>query len=76
MASSGMSHAEIQALLDGSSGKPPSGVTLSFGNAPYFNEINIIVISISLLLGGLAVSIRMYTKIFLTRSTTYEDCEC
>ena len=76
MASSEKSYAAIQALLDGPSLKPPSGVTPSFDNAPNLNEITIIVISMGLLLGGLAVSIRMYTKIFLTRSTSYDDCEC
>ncbi|KAL8784312.1 MAG: hypothetical protein Q9195_009091 [Heterodermia aff. obscurata] len=63
----------ILALLNGPAGAPPAGVRPNLDNPPNLNTASIAAIAVCEAFSALAVMIRLYTKLFLIRSTTYED---
>ena len=67
--------ARIQMLLNGPAGKPPEGVTPNFADQANLETTTIDILTVGMALTTLAVAIRMYTKSFLIRSLTYEDCK-
>lgn len=67
--------AGMQALLNGPAGKPPVGVMPNLDNPPTLNGIIIATSTTCIVITTMAVLIRMYTNLFLIRSTAYEDCE-
>ena len=62
------------ALLKGPAAKPPVGVTPDLLNPSNNNTLIIATVTLCLVFAALAFLIRMYTKLFLIRSTEYEDC--
>lgn len=69
------SQAAIEALKNGPAGMPPPGVTPAFVNPPNINSLVIMTMALCNALVAVAVIIRVYTKLFLIRSTAAEDCE-
>ena len=67
---------QFKKLLDGPAVGPPAGVTPSLDNPPNLDTISHLTYSLCVSSASLVVAIRMYTKHFLIRSITYEDCEC
>lgn len=65
---------QLQALLNGPAGTPPAGVVPNFDNPPNLNAFLIVTLTLALTFGTLAILMRMYTKLFIVRSTAYEDC--
>ena len=68
------SQAAVQALLNGPAAPPPVGVTPNFENPPNLTRIAFPLLTIFSIISTLAVLVRTYTKLYLIRSTAYEDC--
>ena len=66
---------QLQILLNGPAGTPPVGLTPNFNNPPNLDTYVILTICICITLATVTVLLRMYTKIFITRSLAYEDCK-
>ncbi len=66
---------QLQALLDGPAGKPPAGVVTDFQDSANLNTAVILSATFCIMIPALAVLMRMYTKVYLFKSTTYEDCK-
>lgn len=69
------SEAKIQALLNAPAGKPPAGVLPNFHDPSNMNGTIIFTVTFCMTIATLAVTMRMYAKLFLVRSMAYEDCE-
>jgi len=65
---------KILALLNGPAGIRPSGVAPNLDNPPNANAFIIPTITVCIVASTLAVTIRLYAKLFLIRSMAYEDC--
>lgn len=65
---------QLQALLDGPAGKPPAGITPNLQHPANLNTAVVLAMTFCIMIPALAVLMRMYTKIYLIKSTTYEDC--
>ncbi|KAK0511236.1 hypothetical protein JMJ35_005809 [Cladonia borealis] len=69
-----LSAEQLQKLLDGPAGTPPVGVIPNFDHPPNLNtRYLILTISACMTFATVAVLLRMYTKIFITRSLANED---
>lgn len=66
---------QLQALLDGPAGKLPAGVIPDFLHPANHNTSVILDMTFCITIPALAVLMRMYTRIYLIKSTTYEDCK-
>ena len=66
---------QLQKLLNGPAGTPPVGVMPNLNDPPNLDTYVILTISICMTLATIAVLLRMYTKILITRSLAYEDCK-
>ncbi|CAD6580725.1 MAG: hypothetical protein ASARMPREDX12_000255 [Alectoria sarmentosa] len=64
---------QLQALLNGPAGTPPTGVVPRTQNPPNLNAFLILTLTLVLTFGTLAVFMRMYTKLFIIRSVACED---
>lgn len=67
--------AKLKQLLSGPAGKPPLGTVPNFHDPPNLDAVFIATTAVCGSITALAVLIRMYTKLFLIRSTVFEDCE-
>lgn len=71
----GLSPAEIEEALRTRPGiEPPDGQVSLFDDPPTRNEIVIVVMTIGVLLAAVAVSLRLYSKIRVTKAFRLEDC--
>ena len=70
-----LSPEQLQQLLDGPAGTPPVGVIPNFDNPSNLDTYLILTISACMTFATVAVLLRMYTKIFITRSLANEDCK-
>ena len=70
-----LSPEELQQLLDGPAGTPPVGVIPNFDDPPNLDTYVILTITACTTFATVAVLLRMYTKIFITRSLANEDCK-
>ncbi len=70
-----LSPEQLQQLLDGPAGTPPDGVIPNLNNPSNLDTYVILTISVCMTLATVAVLLRMYTKILITRSLAYEDCK-
>ena len=66
---------DFQALLEGPAGLPPKGTTPDFANPPNLEAIFDSTLALCLIAATIVVLIRLYTKVFVLRSTACEDCE-
>lgn len=66
---------QLQTLLSGPAGKPPAGIVTNFEDPPNLSTFLIVTVVLTEAAGSLAVLLRMYTKLFITRSIAYEDCK-
>ena len=66
---------QLQELLNGPAGSPPVGVIPNLNDPPDLDTYVILTISVCMTLATVAVLLRMYTKISITRSLAYEDCK-
>ena len=67
--------ADIQSLLEGPAGKPPLGVLPNLQNPPYTDATGLFLLMLCIAISTISVFIRFYTKLFLIKSTAYEDCK-
>ena len=65
---------QLQTLLNGPAGSPPTGVVPNFHNPPNINAFLPLTLTLALTFGTSAICMRMYTKLFIIRSIDYEDC--
>ena len=72
---SDQAHAALQKLLQGPAGPPPAGVVSNFDNPQNHHNILYVTAALTLSFATCAVSIRIFTKLFLLRSMGYEDCK-
>ena len=70
-----MGKADFQALLEGPAGLPPKGTTPNFANPPNLEAIFDATLALCLIAAAFVVFIRLYTKVFVIRSTACEDCK-
>jgi hypothetical protein len=66
---------QLQTLLNGPAAMPSAGVLPNFVDPPNLNAVIIPILTLCLFLATLAVLARVYTKMFIIRSTAYEDCK-
>ena len=66
---------QLQKLLNGPAGTPPVGVIPDLNDPPNLDTYVILTISTCMTLATVAVLLRMYTKILITRTLAYEDCK-
>ena len=69
------SQAAIEAIVNAPFMSPPPGVMPTFINPPNINHLVIVTMVLCNTFAAFAVIIRIYTKLFLTRSTAAEDCK-
>ena len=74
-ASPSMSPEQLQRLLSGPAGTPPVGVIPNFNDPANLDTYVILTITVCMTLATVVVLLRMYTKIFITRSLANEDCK-
>ena len=67
---------QLQAMLDGPAGVPPSGVLPDFENPANLDAFLVLTLTFALSFGTLCVVVRTYTKLFIMRFFKYEDCMC
>ncbi|KAL9131152.1 MAG: hypothetical protein Q9217_000853 [Psora testacea] len=65
--------AHIKALLDGPAHHPPPGVVSNFENPWNLHPTIILILTLCMIITTISVLIRAYTKLFLFKSTAYED---
>lgn len=73
--STSLSPEQLQRLLSGPAGTAPTGVIPNFDDPANLNVYVILTITICITLATVVVLLRMYTKIFITRSLANEDCK-
>ena len=61
-------------LLEGPAMSPPAGVLPNFRNPPNLDLYVTLTIALCVAFGTLAVLLRMYTKVFISRMLAWEDC--
>ena len=66
--------AKMQALLNGPAGVPPLGTVPNFENPANLEYITNPVLVLCLTVATIAVILRTYTRFFLIRSASLEDC--
>lgn len=66
--------AKMEAILNGPAGTPPPGILPNFDDPSNQDIWVILTLTLAVTFATLAVWIRMYTKKFIIRSLTYEDC--
>ena len=72
---SAMAKVDFQALLEGPAGIPPKGTRPEFANPSNLQAIFDSTLALCLIAATIVVFIRLYTKVFVIRSTTCEDCK-
>lgn len=68
-----LSPEQLQKLLNGPAGTPPVGMIPNFDDPPNLDTYVILTISACMTFATVAVLLRMYTKVFITRSLENED---
>ena len=53
---------------------PPAGVLPNFRDPPNLDLYDTLTIALCVAFGTLAVILRMYTKVFISRVLAWEDC--
>ena len=66
---------QIEKLLNGPSLAPPRGVVPNFVDPDNFHVWFIVTAVVCLTFSTLALAMRIYTKMFITRRTEWEDCK-
>ena len=66
---------QLQELLNGPAGTPPVGVIPNLDDPPNLDTYVILTITVCMTFATVAVLLRIYTKILITRSLAYEDCK-
>lgn len=66
---------QLQQLLDGPCALPPPGVESNFANPSNLRHLFVITAVLCLFFSTLALSMRMYAKIYIIRKTEWSDCE-
>ena len=67
---------ELQALLNGPAGAPPSGTVPDFVNPSSLLYGVIVTLILTLSVSTIALATRIYTKLRLIKSLDIEDCKC
>ncbi len=62
-------------LLNGPAMSPPPGVIPNFVDPPNLNSYWVLSLTLSLTFSTLFVLMRMYTRLFISRVTSWDDCE-
>lgn len=70
-----MNQSQLDALLDGPALAPPPGVVPNLTNPPESVVASYMVTSLTIAIATLAVLVRMYTRIFITKQVGFADCE-
>lgn len=65
----------VQKLLNGPAMAAPAGTHYNFVNPENLNDWFILTIVLCLVVSTLAVSARVYTKIWIIKKIGWEDCE-
>ena len=73
--STSLSPEQLQSLLNGPAGTPPVGVIPNFNDPANLDAYVILTISVCMFLATVVVLLRMYTKLYITRSLAKEDCK-
>ena len=66
--------ADLQPLLNGPAHPPPPGVQSNFVDPPTLDGVILANKIICMVVGGVAVLIRLYTRVMLIKSINLEDC--
>lgn len=66
---------QLKTFLSGPAGAPPAGIATNFEDPPNLSVFVILTVVLAEAAGSLAVLLRIYTKLFIIRSTAYEDCK-
>ena len=66
---------QFQTLQNGPAGPPPPGVAPNLHDPANLDGLVILTLILCLTFATLAISMRMFTKLFLIRSFDYEDCK-
>ncbi|KAG6993742.1 hypothetical protein G7Y79_00051g086620 [Physcia stellaris] len=64
---------QLETFLSGPAGAPPAGIATNFEDPPNLSIFVILTVALAEAAGSLAVLLRIYTKLFIIRSTAYED---
>ena len=75
MATTSLTLAQEQALLDGPAGTPPPGVRPNFEDPVSIYPQIIMALVITLALSTFALTIRAYTKLRIIKAWHLEDCK-
>lgn len=63
-----------EALLQSPAAQPPSGVTADFNNPPNHRTESIAILTVCNVICTVLFVIRVYTRFYLVRRFTLEDC--
>lgn len=66
--------AALQALLDGPAAKPPDGALPNFDHPTNLNDYVTLTLVLCLSFTTVALLMKIYTKAFIIRTTTFDDC--
>ncbi|KAI1483881.1 hypothetical protein F4774DRAFT_423425 [Daldinia eschscholtzii] len=68
-----LSPEEQEAILDGPALSPPPGVTPNLESPPNQNAAGLVAIALTMAAGTIAISLRGYSRVFITRKLFLED---
>lgn len=66
--------AALKALLDTPAAKPPDGVSANLDNPANLNDAVTLTLVLCLTITSIVLFLRLYVKVFIIHSTTFDDC--
>lgn len=66
---------DIQTLLRGQAGPPPSGLSPNSGEASNLNIASVVTCAVTIFIATVAIAIRVFTKSHIIRVFHLEDCK-
>lgn len=67
---------EQQAILNGPAVPPPDNVVPNFTNPQSQNTAPRVILGFCLAVNTILVGLRVYSRLFIVKKTTYADCKC